>query len=172
MTIWAAEANLALGQMTQARQLLQESLDLPDKATSAHYQRLLGLIIFGKEMVVHGQPADSAHALFERAVAWARSHPGESGWSYGLPEALYFAGEYREARTIFERRLRAHEDDEYAREWAGAAAARLHDTTAARRTDRWFAARQAPGSGGGSAFARARIAAIQGDGAASAARFR
>ena len=118
------------------------------------------------EAQTHGRDSLAAVTL-ARSIGWYRSL-ARSTWEleehrYGLARTLYVAGEYREARPLFERLFTEHPDSLGYEGYLGSVAARLGDREEALRISESLEQQRRQYDFGGVPFWRARIASVLGD---------
>jgi predicted Zn-dependent protease len=105
--------------------------------------------------------------FFDRAVSWYGNRPQSEratrGHRYGLAFTLYNAGEWEDARELFEALASEFPDELLYRAYLGFLAARRGDREAAERVSAEFAAVDDPGSPGNTTYWRACIAALLGE---------
>jgi DNA-binding SARP family transcriptional activator/TolB-like protein len=118
-----------------------------------------------RELKAHGRPAEAA-ALYERSAAWYRSQPtgeGHEDHRPSLGRALYEAGEWEEARRLFQRLAEEDPDGLDHLGYLGVIAARVGDRAEAERYAGRLRELDRPYLRGIHTLWRARIAAVLGD---------
>jgi tetratricopeptide (TPR) repeat protein len=160
----------ALGRVADIRTKLDEAAKQLGAAWS-------GLVVFymieeaGQELAAHGHPAE-AQAMYERALAWAKSQSTEQQATpdarRAMAEVLNAAGRWDDARRLYQGLTATDSNDTYLQATLGNLAARRGDRAEADRIDRWLAARgrKDPGGAGSKSWTlyfRARIAGLLGD---------
>jgi TolB-like protein len=124
------------------------------------------LLYVASELSAHGD-LKAASPLFERAVAWYRSHPAtvpvSPEFRFGLEDAFYRAGLLREAEALYRKLALEHPDSVKYRGGLGVLAARRGDRAEAMRIDGWLASLDRPYLLGQGKLWRARIAGWLGE---------
>ena len=118
------------------------------------------------EARTHGWDSLAAVTL-ARSIQWYRSLAPRTGeleeHRYGLARSLYVAGEYREARPLFERLFAEHPDSLGYEGYLGSVAASLENREEALRISESLENHRRPYDFGAVPFWRARIASVVGD---------
>jgi tetratricopeptide (TPR) repeat protein len=129
-------ALVGLGRVTEAMQLLDENLALPDTPSPLWPPGRL-IMETSLELQAHGH-LESAEALLERALAWYRSRPPSEAKNEGIrsyyAQTLFMAGYPEEAEAIFRELSDENPDDIVYRGGLGVLAACLGDHESARET--------------------------------------
>ncbi len=117
------------------------------------------------ELRKHGFGEASIEAI-KKAISWYESRPDSERQSRvrqsALAGAYYLAGRYSDARTIYENLLRQSPNNLNYQGYLGTIAARVRDTSEARRIDDLLKRTNRPYLFGSQTYWRARIAAILG----------
>jgi DNA-binding SARP family transcriptional activator/TolB-like protein len=153
----------ALGRVHEVGKRIEESLILPPKYG---VDPAVMMRVAASELRAHGHRR-AAEEVTERAIVWHRTRPPEERRSAGhrmsLGEALYLAGRWEEARSIFAELAHADPASLAAVGHLGVIAARLGDGMEARRIDGLLAEFDRPFLHGAHTYWRARIAAVAGE---------
>jgi DNA-binding SARP family transcriptional activator/TolB-like protein/tetratricopeptide (TPR) repeat protein len=157
-----ARALVALGRIDEAKQLMTDAASLPGQAGQNVGQLMYATAL---EMRVHGHPVE-ARAVFERVADWARARPSAELATREnrslLGRALYQAGRWRDADSIFRALSRAQPGSAIYLGWVGLNSAQSGDTVGAARASAALASLGGPYLHGMNTLARARIAAVLG----------
>jgi tRNA A-37 threonylcarbamoyl transferase component Bud32 len=153
----------ALRRGREVQQRLGELLSLPEGSLSDKEQLTL---VVARALHVHGD-VESARRVARELVLWMNARPfaeaaGEAHRAY-MAQALYCAGELREARQVLTRLAREYPDRAAYLGRLGTIAARLGDREEAQRISALLAAWKGTYLNGQPSLHRARIAALLGD---------
>ena len=153
----------ALGETESLDSLWDEYESLPPMFSQsvADLRRLAAM-----EARTHGWDSLAAVTL-AGSIQWYRSLAQRTGeleeHRYGLARSLYVAGEYREARPLFERLFAEHPDSLGYEGYLGSVAASLENREEALRISESLEKQRRPYDFGAVPFWRARIASVLGD---------
>ena len=158
-----ARALVALGRIPEMRGRLEEMLRVP---TNVVQDRIVAVWLdeVGGDLEAHGY-VEEARAVYRRAADWCRGRPPAElkDSEDDCARALYHAGEFAKARTVFAKLAKADPTNVAWQANLGVIAARTGDEREVSRVDRWLAAQHGPYLAGEPTFDRARIAAVRGE---------
>lgn len=153
----------ALGQIDSLRQGLAELEVMPSTLGAAPTASLL--VMTAQELDAHGHPAD-ARAVLRHAVITVNALPSSvqrmPTARFDLAQALYLLGDYDTAAPIFATLESEQPDEPRYLVFRGLIAAHRGRDDEAERVDERLATLKRPYDRGQTAFARARLAAVQG----------
>jgi tetratricopeptide (TPR) repeat protein len=162
-------ALVELGRLKEALQKRDEWFKRTDLFAKTQWNQGQVNLCLSMEMSANGHPAD-AQAVLSDAVQWYRDNPAMleleprpvpcNHWLAFAP--LYYAGQWDDARALYQRMLARDSLSSLAHEALGAIAAHERNLDDVRRMDEWLTT-HAHRETGRSTYARARIAALLGD---------
>ncbi len=155
-------ALIALGEAVELDRVLEEVLATPSSDLTHG-----GLLrVAAEELSAHGRPEDSLR-LANLAVDWyheqAAGDAAATRGSWGLGDALYLAGRWREARSVFASIAEDNPESVHVLGYLGVLSARLGEHDEARRISERLAAWADPFARGSDTYWRASIAAALGE---------
>jgi serine/threonine protein kinase/tetratricopeptide (TPR) repeat protein len=160
-----ASALAALGRVEQAERLAVGML--PDRHSSNDpWPAPMATTCAALELRAHGHP-DAAQRVLERVIAWYGVDGVNDATREDYPcsrphfSVFYYAGRWDEARAGYQHMLADDSTSIKAHAALGALAVRRGDPAEADRMDTWLASRS---SSANATYARARLAALRGDG--------
>ncbi|MDQ3309775.1 MAG: tetratricopeptide repeat protein, partial [Gemmatimonadota bacterium] len=160
---YEVQALAALGRMKEVNERLDESLALPPERSWSAGRVMLNA---ANELRAHGK-TEAAQQAANRAVAWYTAQPakqqGVETHRYGLGLALYQAGRWSEARTLFQSLAAEKPDNVSYQGYLGVVAARTGDRATAARISQALGSLDRPYLFGQYLYWQARIAAVLGE---------
>lgn len=158
-----AVASAALGQVTDLARILEKVESMP---ASGAVDAGDVLVQVGQELAAHGRAGDARRYL-ERAMAWYDDRPSNEreteGWRSGKGYALYSAGRYEDAASLYHALAREFPENGFYEAWPGYLAALTSDGATATEVSRKIQAGEVPLSTVNRAIFRALIAAALGE---------
>ena len=162
--IYQMVALAALGQATEALQVMNDSWSLPETSLMTSLED--GVRVVASELRVHGHP-DVAHQILQRYLAWLGTRPPAEAASdahrASLARALYSEDKLAEARLLFRDLASAHPRNVDFLGALGLIAARTGNRIEAERISTRLDSMKAMYLNGRNTLQRARIAARLGD---------
>ena len=153
----------ALGRVAEVESGLRESSSFP---SSKGYTPASVMTAAAEELRAHGH-GEAAGPAIDHAVAWYRSRPSAEAATRahrnGLGDALYAAGRWDEARTVFEGLQKQFPDEVDYAGYLGAIAARQGRREDAQRIASQLRDIDRPFLFGANTYWRARVAALLGE---------
>jgi tetratricopeptide (TPR) repeat protein len=156
-------ALIGLGRLSEADALVQQSASLPPQGQGAtRTSPALVQLVAAQELRTHGFP-DAAATTLARAIRQIEHHTLADADNYVLGRALYLAGRWAEARSVFDSLYRREPHNVDYLGFLGASYARLGDRPRAAAVDSALALVRQPYIRGRHTLWRAQIAALLGE---------
>jgi serine/threonine protein kinase len=151
----------ALGKIQDVAQRLDECLSMPAPSSTDRGETMRTA---ARELRAHGF-TEASRVVLEKALTWSRSRTPDQlkTLRYGMGQTLYLAGQFDEARKIFEILVKESPDNIEYHGYLGVLAARRNDRNEALEVSSWLESLNRPYLYGAHLIWRARIAALLGE---------